>query len=76
MNTQLRTTDIIYATVTAGGNTIVKLTLSGFGSFTELMKSVYGHLGGVAGLVTVELRNRTLGWVERRAVRMRPVMSQ
>lgn len=70
MNTQLRTTDTIYATVTAGGNTLVKLTLSGFGSVADLMKSICGHLGGVAGLVTVELRNSTLGWLERRSLRL------
>lgn len=73
MKAQLNTTDTIYATVTSGGNTIVKLTLSGFGSITDLMKSICGRLGGVAGLVTVELRNSTVGWLERRSLRMRAV---
>ncbi len=73
MDTDLRTTDTIFATVTSGGKTLVRLTLSGFGSVADVMKSVCGHLGGVAGLVTVELRNGTLGWRERRAVRMHAV---
>ena len=73
MNVQLHTTDTIYATVRSGHETLVKLTLSGFGSIAELMKSICSRLTGVAGLVTVELRNSTLGWLERRAVRLRAV---
>ena len=53
MNTQLRSTDTLYATVKSGHNTLVRLTLSGFGSIAE-----------------VELRNGTLGWLERRSVRL------
>lgn len=71
MNAQLHTTDTIYATVRSGHETLVKLTLSGFGSIAEVMKSICARLTGVAGLVTVELRNSTLGWLERRAVRLR-----
>lgn len=70
MNTQLRSTDTLYATVKSGHNTLVKLTLSGFGSIAEVMKSICGSLSGIAGLVTVELRNGTLGWLERRSVRL------
>ena len=73
MNVKLHTTDTIYATVRSGHETLVKLTLSGFGSIAELMKSICSRLTGVAGLVTVELRNSTLGWLERRAVRLRAV---
>jgi len=71
MNTQLHTTDTIYATVISGGNTLVKFTLSGFGSISDLMRSICSRLVGVAGLVTVELRNSTLGWFERRSFRLR-----
>ena len=70
MNTQLHTTDTVYATVLSGHRTLVQLTLSGFGSITELMKSICSRLHGVAGLVTVELRNSTLGWLERRSLRL------
>lgn len=73
MNTQLRTTDTLFATVTSGGTTLVRLTLSGFCSMADVMKSICGHLGGVAGIVTVELRNSTLGWLQRRSLRLRAV---
>ena len=72
-NIQLRSTDTVYATVTVpGGSTLARLTLSGFVSVAEIMKSICGGLRGVAGLVTVEIRNSTLGWLERRSVRLRP----
>ncbi|MDE7472748.1 MAG: hypothetical protein K2M68_04090 [Muribaculaceae bacterium] len=71
MNTQIHTTDTVYATVRSGHETLVQLTLSGFGSIAELMKSICSRLHGVAGLVTVELRNSTLGWLDRRSLRLR-----
>lgn len=72
-NVQLHSTDTVYATVSLPGGTLVRLTLSGFASISDLMKSICGRLKGVAGLVTVEIRNSTVGWLERRSVRLRSV---
>lgn len=66
----LHITDTIYATVTVSGSTIAKMTLSGLSSMQELLKTVCNKLGDVAGLVTVEVRNSTMGWLERRMIRI------
>ena len=39
----------------------------------ELMKNICHRLAGLAGLVTIELRNSNGGWKERRSLRLRPV---
>lgn len=74
MNTQLNSNDTIFATVISGGKTIVSLTLSGFTSMSDVIKLICNKLGEVSGLVTVELRNSTLGWLERRSLRLRSVV--
>lgn len=71
MTTILNDNDTIYATVIMHTRTIAQLTLSGFNSMTELMKTICSRLTGMAGLVTVELRNINGGWKERRSVRLR-----
>ena len=71
MNTKLNNSDTIFATVTMRTKNIVRLTLSGFSSMVDLMKNICSRLDGVAGLVTVELRNSDGGWCERRSIRLR-----
>ncbi len=71
MNAKLNNSDTIFATVTMQTRTIVKLTLSGFNSMVDLMKSICNQLSGVAGLVTIELRNTDSGWCERKSLRLR-----
>ena len=64
-------TDTIFATIMSGTNTLARLTLSGCTSMSEVMKSVMSKLQGVAGLVTVVLRNVTNGWSTRQALFVR-----
>ncbi|MCM1449861.1 MAG: hypothetical protein NC082_05935 [Clostridiales bacterium] len=71
----INTTDTIHATVISGGNTIVTMTMSGYSSLSELMATICHKLAGVAGLVRVELRNSTLGWLEHRMLRLRAGVS-
>lgn len=69
-NVMVRVSDTVFATVIASGSTIARMTLSGCASMAELIRSVCGRLSGMAGLVTVELRNSTMGWIERRSLRL------
>lgn len=77
--TAIHTTDTIHATVTSpAGNMIITMTMSGYSSLTDLLQSICRRLTGVAGLVRVELRNSTLGWLERRSLRLggKPAVSR
>ena len=72
MTTQLTNKDTIYATVTLKAQIVAQLTLSGFSSMAELIKNICSRLAGIAGLVTIDLRNSNGGWRERRSLRLRP----
>lgn len=62
-------TDIIFASLRLRGNSVTSLRLSGVSSFNEilarLIKSAPASLRGIA---TVEIRNGSQGWAEKRNV--------
>lgn len=68
----IHSSDTVYATIKAGGRTLATHTLTGFASMSELLTGLYRRLKGVAGLITVELRNGTAGLIERRTLMLRP----
>lgn len=68
--TKISNTDIIFATVTAGGRQISNLRLSGFTSLQQLMCHIISTIGRQMGLITLQLRNLTQGWTSRQAVRL------
>lgn len=70
--TAINFTDTIFATVKRAGVTVARHTLSGFTSVADVMRQLCIMMRGDGyGLVTVELRNGTLGWSERRTLCLR-----
>ncbi|MBD5213640.1 MAG: hypothetical protein HDS75_02290 [Bacteroidales bacterium] len=62
--------DTIFATIRKAGNTLGRHTLSGFDSVGAVLRELCGMHSGVRGLVTIELRNGTLGWSEQLNLRL------
>ena len=60
----------IFATVRKAGMTVACHTLSGFDSVGDVVKELCGMHRGVGGLVTIELRNGTMGWTEQLNLRL------
>lgn len=61
-------TDIIFARVSMCGRMVASLCLSGISSLNELYQQIRRELGSRLGLVTVQLRNGSQGWTDRRHV--------
>lgn len=59
------TSDIIFATVTQHGQTILSLQMSGLSSFAELLKKLRNAIINPIGLVTLKLRNSSQGWAQQ-----------
>lgn len=70
MKGQMNNSDTIFATIRKAGSTLGRHTLSGFDSIGALLKEISGMHRGVSGLVTIELRNGTLGWTDQLNVRL------
>lgn len=61
-------TDVIFARVSLCGRMVASLCLSGISSLSELYQHIRRELGASVGLVTVQLRNGSQGWTDRRHV--------
>ena len=59
-------TDVIFARVTRCGQTLASLSLSGITSLQQLYMRIRTQLGTRLGLITIQLRNTTQGWSDRR----------
>ena len=70
MDRKISTSDTIFATVKSAGVTIARHTLSGCTSVADAVRRLCGLLRG-AGLVTIELRNASLGWSQSRTFCLR-----
>ncbi|MBQ9077867.1 MAG: hypothetical protein IJY31_08535 [Muribaculaceae bacterium] len=55
--------DILFATVSQHGNTILTLKLSGLTSIKDLLRRLHSTISGCIGLVTLIIRNGSQGWV-------------
>lgn len=72
MNTQVNVGDTLFATVKRSGITIARHTLSGYSSIADVLSSLCGKLReSNPGLVTIELRNRNMGWISSRSILLR-----
>lgn len=60
--------DIIYATVKQYGRTIHTLQMSGVSSYGEVLERVRMAVSGAMGVTTIDVRNGSQGWCERRSV--------
>ena len=64
--------DRLFVTVVQCGRTVFDSVFCGVESIAALMSALKERLGGVSGLVTVNIRNSTRGWARRRCVRLNP----
>lgn len=63
-------TDILFARINSLGREIANLRLSGFTSVGQALTSLRDYIGDNCGrgAVSLELRNSSQGWVDRRAM--------
>ncbi len=61
----INSSDIIFATVKQRGITLASIKLSGITSFAEILRR---SLSGTMGMTTIDLRNGSQGWQQRRTV--------
>lgn len=62
--------DVVFVSAVQYGRTVLEKSFSGFGSIAELLRTVRMCLGGLRGLVTINLRNRTCGQTAKRVMRI------
>lgn len=62
--------DILFATVSQHGNTILSLRLSGLTSVKDILKRLREAITGYMGMVTLKLRNGTQGWSMQQPLRL------
>lgn len=67
----INNSDIIFATVQQQGNTILSLKFSGITSMSQIIKSLSEKLGNKMGLIKLNIRNRTQGWVYQQSLYLR-----
>lgn len=70
MTTSILPSDIICATLRQRGVEVASLQISGVNSLAEILRRIPAAL---RGLTTIDLRNRSQGWQQRRTVMLRPV---
>lgn len=64
----INSSDIIFATVMQRGTTLASIRISGITSFAEILRHLRNILSGIMGMTTIDLRNGTQGWQQRRTV--------
>lgn len=71
--TTLSTTDVVVATAIKSGSVIATVRLTGMSSLSDIMSEMRRRMGAVIGMISLNLRNVTQGWSERRSLFLRPV---
>ncbi len=66
--TTIKSTDVIFATVIQRGVVLASLRLSGITSLPELLKKIMRTITGAVGITTIDLRNGSQGWQQRRTI--------
>ncbi|MCC8176719.1 MAG: hypothetical protein LIO91_09885 [Bacteroidales bacterium] len=69
---KISSSDLLFATVTCGGNTLFCGRLSGLASMGEVIRFLRRSLGDAMGLMTLTLRNSSQGWTTRSVLQMAP----
>ena len=62
----IHTSDILFATLSCGHNTISRRILTGIASVAEIVKLLRPDSLSRFGLYTLEVRNSTAGWSHRK----------
>ncbi len=80
MATTILHDDIIFASVSQRGNTIISLKVTGLTSVKEILEYINRTISGCVGMMILKLRNRTQGWSLSQPIMMaskkRPTTSQ
>jgi len=62
----INTSDIIFATLTRGRSTILRRTITGIESLSDIVRQIRPSETEGYGLYTLDVRNTTKGWTYRR----------
>lgn len=65
---KINSTDILFATLTRGCNTVCRHTITGIESIAEIVRMIRPDNPGGFGIYTLEIRNSTAGWSHRRPI--------
>jgi hypothetical protein len=60
--------DTIMASVTLRGKTLATINSNGFSSFSDVVSQLRAKAGSVAGIISINLRNFSQGWSEKRTL--------
>ena len=58
--------DVLYITILQRGSTYMETTVTGLSSYGELIGAVRSLVPDMAGMATLNVRNSTCGWADRR----------
>jgi hypothetical protein len=64
----INTSDTIMASAIHMGKTLATVNASGFASFGDVVAVLRAKAGTVAGMISINLRNFSQGWTEKRAL--------
>lgn len=71
MQRQMLSTDILFATLLAGGRELASLRLTGVSSFGQVVAMLRAVAGQAMGPAVIKLRNFSQGWAVRQPLLMR-----
>lgn len=67
---KIAVTDLIFATVSYAGRTLLDVQFTGISSAAELIALIRRSLAGFRGYVSLRLRNGSQGWSRRSGLRL------
>lgn len=65
---QISPQDVLYITILQRGTTCIEATMTGMSSYSDVVGAVRSMAPGMAGMATLNVRNSTCGWADRRVV--------
>lgn len=70
--TTISSSDILCASASFGGKTIVEFTSSGFNSLNDVLRAIRYAAGNIVGLIHLSILNTTRGWRQCRSLFITP----
>ncbi len=58
----MTSTDMIYGSINAGGNTLAGIASTGYNSIEQVSRQLRETAGRFAGIGTISIRNKSQGW--------------
>lgn len=65
---KVNSTDLFFATIIQNGRTLARISMSGMTSLADIFRYISRTIDNARGLVTLQLRNYTQGWNQRRSL--------